>query len=314
MRTTSLFVLACLLLGAAAWADEETAPPLIGDVVNGGKLYRANCAVCHGYDGSGQGPAAKVLGKTRPADHRDGSVMNSLDDRLLFARIREGCRAAGCAATMPAFADLDTLETWDLVAFLRSLHLPLQSFFSLVDQYLVKRYSIGQLGPDEFRAGQLERIQKFAGKVDQKDLQQTAFTLFRADPRRPSPELVPQEPRRLAELTKDNKLGYVFFMDFVDPRGARIPVGLALDPNFTITRLVAAGGDPGKANELNTRLEKFIGLGKRGDRPDFKTADKKDKVQASFDEAVRRLYVIAVEAANAYELEEKDRSWADGTF
>jgi mono/diheme cytochrome c family protein len=314
MRVVKFFVLGCLVLAGSARADEESASPLIGDVVNGGKLYRANCAVCHGYDGSGQGPAAKVLGKARPADHRDGSVMNSLDDRMLFGRIREGCRAANCAATMPAFADLDTLEIWDLVAFLRSLHLPLQAFFPQVDQYLVKRYTVGQIGPDEFRAGQLERVQKFAGKVDAKDLEQTTFTTFRADPRRASPELVPQEPRRLAELTKDNKLGYVFFMDFIDPRGARIPVGLAIDPNFTITHLVAAGGDPGRVNELNTRFQKFIGLGKRGDKPDFATADKKDKVQAAFDVAVRRLYTIAVEAANAYEFEEKDRSWADGTF
>ena len=275
-------------------ADESL--PFIGDVTNGTNLYRMNCAVCHGFDGSGNGPAASTL-KTKPADHRDGSLMNARDNQMIYRVIHLGCKGAGCRGAMPPFGDsLDQLDTWDLVAYLRSLHLPITAFFPEVDQYLVKRYTIGKMGNRDFKEGQMERLKEVLKKVDPADLPQTIFTMFRSHRRRPSPELVPQEPRRLAQLHKGNKIGYVFFMMLVGPRGKKIPVGLSLDTNYTITKLVAT----------------IAGMGKRGDLPEF--AISRDKVGKIFDKAAIRVYMLAVEAANSYELEEKERSWADGTF
>jgi mono/diheme cytochrome c family protein len=309
------------VLGLATAQEQELTPaaPLVGDVANGTRLFRMNCSVCHGFDGSGQGPARATL-RQPPADQRDGSLMNARDDRMLFEVIQNGCAKRGCSRAMPAFGSaLDDLETWDLVAYLRSLHLPLAFFFPRLDQYVVKTYAIGTLGNEDFQKGQRERLQEFAGKLDPKQgLPQTVFTLFREDRHRVSPELVPQEPRRLALLKKDNKLGYVLFLSLDGPRGGKVPVGLALDRNYTIVKLVTTLVDPGLAGEFNKRLEKYVGMGQRGDKPAFSTVNPKDKVKDKvaqhFDKEITRLYAIAVEAANCFELEERDRSWADDTF
>jgi mono/diheme cytochrome c family protein len=304
--------LAGLLVGAGAGAGEEEALPMIGDVTNGTRLYRTHCTVCHGFSGTGAGPARTTLRKPA-ADHRNGALMNSRDNAMLFSTIQNGCKARGCSATMPAFgASLGDLDLWDLVAYLRSLHLPLVVFFPKVDQYVVKQYAIGQLGNEDFRFGQKDRIKKFAGKVSAQDLEQTVFTLFRSGRQRSDPVLVPQEPRQLAKLNKDNKLGYVLFMELIGPRDRKVPVGLALDRNYAIAMLVTSIDDPGVAGEYNRRLAQYVGMGKRGDRPEFSTG--KDSVSKLFDAAVVRLYTLAVEAANCYELEERERSWADDTF
>jgi mono/diheme cytochrome c family protein len=309
-KLASPVALLVVMVASPSAADESL--PFIGDVTNGTNLYRMNCAVCHGFDGSGKGPAVSTL-KTQPADHRDGSLMNARDNQMIYRVIQLGCKGSGCKGAMPAFTDsLDKLDTWDLVAYLRSLHLPITAFFPKVDQYLVKRYTIGKLGNRDFKEGQIERLKEVLKKVDPADLPQTVFTLFRSHRRRPSPELIPQEPRRLAQLHKGNKIGYVFFMTLHGPRGKKIPVGLALDTDYAITKLVTTISDPGLAGEYNQRLEKYAGLGKRGDLPKF--AISRDKVGKLFDNAATRVYMLAVEAANAYELEERERSWADGTF
>ncbi len=316
-----LVALVALSALGQALGDEEPAAgaPLVGDVPNGTRLYRMNCAVCHGFDGSGQGPARATL-RTPPADHRDGSLMNARDDRMLVDAIQGGCAARGCSKAMPAFsASLDDLETWDLVAYLRSLHMPLAYFFPRLDQYLVKTYAIGTLGNEDFQKGQRERLKEHVGKLDPKQgLPQTVFTLFREDQHRISPELVPQDPRRLALLKKESKLGYVLFMEIAGPRGGKVPVGLALDRNYTLKGLVTTVTDPGLAGEYNKRLERYVGMGQRGDKPSFVTVNPKDKVKDKvalhFDREVTKMYAVAVEAANCFELEERDRSWADDTF
>jgi mono/diheme cytochrome c family protein len=298
-------------IAASSLADEESLP-FMGDTTNGSHLYRVHCAVCHGFDGSGQGPARPTL-KTPPADHTDGSLMNARDNQMIFRAIQMGCKGTGCSGAMPAFfRSLNQLDTWDLVSHLRSLHMPLAAFFPSVDHYVVKRYTIGKLGNRDFREGQMERLKKVLKKVEPEELSQTVFTLFRSHRRKASPELVPQLPRELAKLNKGNKVGYVLFANLTGPRGREVPVGLALDANYSIVKLVTTLTDPGLAGEYNRRFERYAGLGKRGDEPDFSAS--RDKVGKAFDLAVTRVYMLAVEAANAYELEERERSWADGTF
>lgn len=50
MRSVTLTVLSCVLLAAA--------PALAAD---GGALYKANCAKCHGDDGNANTPVAKAM-------------------------------------------------------------------------------------------------------------------------------------------------------------------------------------------------------------------------------------------------------------
>jgi putative copper export protein/mono/diheme cytochrome c family protein len=88
-------------------------------IVHGAKLFAANCTVCHGVAGHGDGPAARTL-PLPPADltaehfwaHSDGE---------LFWYISDGFKTLDGAVAMPGFASVLSSEArWDLIDFLRA--------------------------------------------------------------------------------------------------------------------------------------------------------------------------------------------------
>ena len=83
-------------------------------VKRGLALYQANCQVCHGATGHGDGPAAPTL-PIRPFDLTVHVPLHP--DWQLFAFISEGVGGA-----MPAWQDrLSEQQRWDLVNYLRTL-------------------------------------------------------------------------------------------------------------------------------------------------------------------------------------------------
>ena len=74
MKTTPILLLGCGSLALAIAAAQQPASPKIQNVpiqhtavTSGTEMYSTYCAVCHGADGKGNGPAASSL-KTHPAD------------------------------------------------------------------------------------------------------------------------------------------------------------------------------------------------------------------------------------------------------
>lgn len=97
-----------LLVGCGGGAKEdgstatETPPPTEtsmpdtaggvagGDEVAAGKaIYVARCALCHGPEGKGDGPAAAGL-NPKPRNHTDGTYMKTLSDEQLIQVIHTG--------------------------------------------------------------------------------------------------------------------------------------------------------------------------------------------------------------------------------
>ena len=88
-------------------------------IAHGAKLFAANCTLCHGTKGRGDGPAAKSL-PTPPADltaehfwaHSDGE---------LFWYISHGFEAPNGGIAMPGFdGRLSSEARWDLIDYLRA--------------------------------------------------------------------------------------------------------------------------------------------------------------------------------------------------
>jgi mono/diheme cytochrome c family protein len=107
-----ILVAAILLLCCSnAFADIEQAK----------RIYRENCAPCHGEAGKGDGVGARSL-PVRPADHTNPAAMTSRTDAFLRDVIAKGGQAMGLSSFMPAWQGIfEDKQIEDLVAYIRSL-------------------------------------------------------------------------------------------------------------------------------------------------------------------------------------------------
>jgi mono/diheme cytochrome c family protein len=93
-------------------------------IARGAAIYATKCAVCHGNDGGGDGPA--VVGLTmKPASFRDRAMVAEMSPAYWFWRISEGgavepYKSKGSA--MPAYkAELSPEDRWAVIVFQHSL-------------------------------------------------------------------------------------------------------------------------------------------------------------------------------------------------
>ncbi|MGH2429156.1 MAG: c-type cytochrome, partial [Candidatus Limnocylindria bacterium] len=97
----------------AAAQAQNPVPAEQASVDRGERVYRANCASCHGPDGDGDGPTSAAM---PPAPRHLAEVVPQQTDGELAYRIANGL--SGTA--MPGFAaTLSETDRWDLVNYLR---------------------------------------------------------------------------------------------------------------------------------------------------------------------------------------------------
>jgi putative copper resistance protein D len=85
-------------------------------IANGSHLYQAHCAVCHGVEGYGDGPAASALNPPPANLTAKHTTDHTVGD--LFWWLAYGMKGS----SMPGFSDrLSEEERWDLINFLRTL-------------------------------------------------------------------------------------------------------------------------------------------------------------------------------------------------
>jgi len=97
-----------------------------GSAEAGGKLYQTRCAPCHGPDGKAATPTAQAL-NPKPRDHTDGAYMNQLSQEHLTQVIKNGGTAVGKSPIMPPSSDLNEQQIEDIIAFVRTLAVPVYS-------------------------------------------------------------------------------------------------------------------------------------------------------------------------------------------
>ena len=83
------------------------------------QVYEKTCASCHGASGKGDGSVGKML-KPPPKDF--ASALNGVGDADIAKTIKEGGKAVGKAATMPAYGTkLTDEQIQGLVQYVKGL-------------------------------------------------------------------------------------------------------------------------------------------------------------------------------------------------
>ena len=82
----------------------------------GKKIYGNNCAVCHGADGKGDGPAGKSLNPP-PRNFVEGKWTVGGDSISLFKTIQNGIPGS----SMASFGHLPVADRWAIVQYIRSI-------------------------------------------------------------------------------------------------------------------------------------------------------------------------------------------------
>lgn len=88
-------------------------------IMQGAALFPKNCAMCHGTEGRGDGPAAKEL-RVPPADLTSAHLWKD-SDGTLFWWLSHGIEAPQGGLAMPGFATiLSDEERWDVIDYIRA--------------------------------------------------------------------------------------------------------------------------------------------------------------------------------------------------
>jgi mono/diheme cytochrome c family protein len=106
---------------AATDVTEATRNPLrdlTTAAIDGERLFRRNCTICHGLRGAGDGPSRSTL-TAEPANLTIDPVASFSDGRM-FLSIRQGKMVNG-RLTMPPVEKISDEEIWKTIAYVRTL-------------------------------------------------------------------------------------------------------------------------------------------------------------------------------------------------
>ena len=112
-----LFVTGVAALAAVCWLTIGNASAVRAQDAK--QTYDKTCASCHGPGGKGDGAVGKML-KPPPADF--GTALKGTSDADVAKIIKEGGKAVGKAATMPAYGSkLSDEQIQGLVQYIKGL-------------------------------------------------------------------------------------------------------------------------------------------------------------------------------------------------
>jgi hypothetical protein len=102
-----LVILALTIVSRQAGSDAAARAASADTPTDANSMFSDRCAVCHGQNGDGKGPASESL-DPKPVDFRDRKWQRSVTDAKIAKAIVYGGPAVGLSASMTANPDLET--------------------------------------------------------------------------------------------------------------------------------------------------------------------------------------------------------------
>lgn len=116
----TLAILGSLAVGMMPLASATASAAKPANLAAGKATFQANCMICHGTTGRGDGLAAAGL-NPKPANFTDAARMSASNEARQFKTIRGGGASTGLSAAMPAFEEtLSDDQIRDVLAYVRT--------------------------------------------------------------------------------------------------------------------------------------------------------------------------------------------------
>lgn len=299
----ALALSAALAFPAVAGAEA----PIRGDAVRGEQIFRMECSSCHGADGRGAADwkalsAAKGLGHL--PDLRDAAYLVQRSDGQLRSAIRKGEGRNGAIPGHAFRKALSTLETWDLVQYLRNGVLTVTDLYPEAAKFTAKDFTIDAPGQARLRDGAGITLGADEATV-------VVLTVYGgARDESGNVRLVPWKPVNLDLLKADERLGFLVFDEVLLPgETQKVQVGAAIGRDGKLKKIVVNLADPKRRAEHEKALAGYVGMGER--KPTKLKAPKGVKGAEKYEALITRLLGRAAEGIAMYDKSERDRTMFD---
>jgi hypothetical protein len=284
-------------------ADEDSAPQK-GDLANGIKRYRLDCAACHGVTAGGDGPLAQGL-NPHPARLRDGAYLWAHgDEQILDAILGEGLPAG----SPPHGQHLTRLDARDILAWLREPVLEISSVYPLATDYIAHMQEIDQDGQD--RAAQV-----LGRPLTPAETKVMIFTVYRADPASGvhadgHPKKVADDPASLYAMQPRRRGGFVLY-DTLDLAQGPVDIVMLMSNDARLTDIHTMASQDPKVEKGREKLEEvlrsYIGSGGRVDKQKIEPHERGVKATKDVQKAMELAFERLLEGDAMFLKEEQKR-------
>lgn len=230
MRHAARLLTLALVVAAPALAEGER-PPLVGDPVNGEKLYKA---------------ASKKAVKV------DGNWLNAVSEARALRALQKG------ADGFPRLRSDNELDLYDVLAYLRSRNTDIADLQPEADHVLISDPEL-----DKHAAARLKDRAKLEA-TEGDDHRVFAFYKLGKGGDEGLRRVFMDDHKKRDALKPKKKVGYVVFVPLKGLRGGKLEAAIAVSPDINITSVVIRGPDGEMPADLNQAARRFVGQGGRG--------------------------------------------------
>lgn len=268
----SLLTLSFILFFGASSAQAEDTRPLIGDPINGKRLYEKS---------------------TKKKVRVNGNWINALTHRQSVKGLSMG------KGGFPKVKSENALDKYDVLAFIRSNNTNIRDVAVGATHVLVTQGEYDKYAEERL----LERAKI---ELDGKKRKHRVFAHYNLGQTDRDLMLVrPKQLKKRDRLKPAKKSGYTVFMPLVGFRDGTFEAAFTVDKDIIITNITIRAPDGSTPDDLNRRTARLVGHGGRGKYDGLKLVGA-GKAVRELKKPLSEAFLMGMEAVYMFEVDERD--------